>query len=110
VTENPKTLLRFVLSHKHPHTGVRDGIFEAAYGLCDGTTFLERTESLWRVCYPGLRTILRFPSDSTGANRKDTIAEIRRGFPGSNLQRQSISPECVRWSQSLRKTATKYPK
>ena len=36
MTENPKTLLRFVLSHKHPHTGVRDGIFEAAYGLCDG--------------------------------------------------------------------------
>jgi hypothetical protein len=24
------------LPHKHPDTGVRDGIFEAAYGLCDG--------------------------------------------------------------------------
>jgi hypothetical protein len=36
VTESPKTLLRFVVLRSHPDTGVSDGIFGAAYELCDG--------------------------------------------------------------------------
>ena len=30
-----QTLLRFVLPHSHPDTGVEEGIFGAAYGLCE---------------------------------------------------------------------------
>jgi hypothetical protein len=33
VSESPKTLLRFVLPDSHPDTGVRGGIFWAAYAL-----------------------------------------------------------------------------
>jgi hypothetical protein len=36
VTESPQTLLRFVLPRSHPDTGVRDGIFRAAYALLRG--------------------------------------------------------------------------
>ncbi len=36
MTESPKTLLRFVLPNSHPDTGVRDGIFRAAYALRRG--------------------------------------------------------------------------
>jgi hypothetical protein len=36
VTESHKTLLRFVLPNLHPDTGVRDGIFRAAYALRRG--------------------------------------------------------------------------
>ena len=36
MTESPKTLLRFVLPNLHPDTGVRDGVFGAAYDLLDG--------------------------------------------------------------------------
>ena len=36
MTENPETLLRFVLPNSHPGTGVRDGIFHAAYDLRRG--------------------------------------------------------------------------
>ena len=36
MTESPKTLLRFVLPNLHPDTGVREGVFGAAYDLLDG--------------------------------------------------------------------------
>lgn len=37
MTESPKTLLRFVVPNSHPDTGVRDGIFRAAYALRRGS-------------------------------------------------------------------------
>jgi hypothetical protein len=36
VTVSPKTLFRFVLPHSHPDTGVKDGVFRAAYALRRG--------------------------------------------------------------------------
>jgi len=77
VTESPKTLLRFVLPNLHPDTGVREGVFGAAYDLLDGNVISVADRQFLDELLAWLETNLATPkrfnrSKSKGYDRRRT--------------------------------------